>query len=454
MDVFAKRFAAVKNWGLVQFSTDLVVADLFNVDAFRQGPLPGLHTGVPMTEIFPEFVGSETVLANFAEGHDAPYELRDVNRMGPDGEVRYLDLTLLSGHPAGSGLLVIQDVTRRAVLQQTVNQQRYELLLLKSRSSGARHLGGEAILGNSPPIRQVRETIAKLGSVPQATVLLQGESGTGKNLVARVIHHRSMPPEAPFVDINCAALPENLMEAELFGYEKGAFTHATVSRAGLLEEAGGGTILLDEIGELPLTLQAKLLSALETKTFRRLGGNRQVKVKARIIAATNRNLQEEVAAKRFRGDLFYRLNVVAIHLRPLRELGEDVLAIADHLLAAFAREMNKPISGLSEKARKMLLQHDWPGNVRELSNCLERAVIFNDTGRIEADELAIGSGDAAAAADGWQVPPGGIALEDVERQLIQSALKQTANNKTRAARLLGLSRDTLRYRLEKFGIDS
>jgi transcriptional regulator with PAS, ATPase and Fis domain len=246
------------------------------------------------------------------------------------------------------------------------------------------------------------------------------------------------------------------LESELFGYEKGAFTHATVSRSGLFEEAQGGTVFLDEIGELPLNMQAKLLHVLETKKFRRLGSNKIIEVKARLISATNRDLQKEVSRKEFREDLFYRLNVVLIQLPPLRELGEDIILIATHLLKIFNIEFKKQVKGFTEDARQLLLTYQWPGNVRELSNCLERTMIFIEKDWIEAPDLVVFQPSfAQTVSDGllWTVPPDGIVLEDVERQLITSALKQAGKNKSKAARLLGLTRDTLRYRLEKYQLE-
>ena len=308
----------------------------------------------------------------------------------------------------------------------------------------------ESVLGNSPAIQKVRVTIEKLSEVPKATVLLQGETGTGKNLVARVIHYSSMPLDAPFVDINCAALPENLVESELFGYEKGAFTHATVSRPGLLEVAQGGTILLDEIGELPLNLQAKLLSVLETKQFRRLGSNKPTEVKVRAMAATNRDLHKEVVEGRFREDLYHRLNVVSLTLPPLRDLADDIILIAAHFLKVFILEFKKKVKGFTPAAEKALLGYTWPGNVRELSNCLERAMIFIEKDWIDEVDLVIGAPEQSSYGQEWAVPASGIELEEVERQFIISALRRTGGNKSKAARLLGLSRDTLRYRLEKY----
>jgi transcriptional regulator with PAS, ATPase and Fis domain len=407
---------------------------------------------------FPELVGSEAALAAVIRGEGDLYRLDYVNRIDADGQPTYWHLMALphsgSGGESSGGLLLVEEVSELARLQQALNQQRYEHVLLRQHAALRGRFLMDSILGDSPAICSLRENIKTLSTVPTATVLLLGESGTGKNLAARVIHHSAMPPDAPLVEINCGALPENLIEAELFGVEKGAFTHATTSRTGLLEEAEGGSVFLDEIGELPLNLQAKLLSALESKTIRRLGSNRAIRVNVRIIAATNRDLVAEVAAQRFREDLFYRLNVVTLTMPPLRTLGEDISTIAHHLLSVFNLELKKRVKGFTAAATDKLRHHHWPGNVRELSNCIERAMIFAQGEVIDAPELILsGVPQAASSEAGWQVPPEGIELEIVERQLILSALERAGRNKSKAARLLGLSRDTLRYRLEKYKLE-
>jgi two-component system response regulator AtoC len=366
--------------------------------------------------------------------------------------VSYLNLLFLSGEDKEKGTLILENSTEKAKILQEINQQKYELLLYKSVSSIRKQLLSEGILGHSREIQKVRELIQKISKVPSATVLLLGESGTGKNLAARVIHYSSMPPDAPIVDINCAAIPENLIESELFGYEKGAFTHATTTKMGLFEGAEGGTIFLDEIGELPLNLQAKLLSVLETKSFRRLGSNKSLEVKARIITATNRDIQQEVSEGKFRSDLFYRLNVVSITLPPLRKMGKDILLIAHHFINIYNIEFKKNVRGFTKEAEEALLNYPWPGNVRELSNCLERAMIFVNNEFLSQQDLLLHQPQNSQIEHTWQIPPEGISLEAVERNLILSALDRTRGNKSKAARLLGLTRDTFRYRLEKHGL--
>lgn len=455
MDALLKRILAMRRIGCWRFDADLKI--VWRDRIAKEMPASFDGGGGSLLTVFPELVGSEDTVAAVLGGERDDYRLEYVNRVSADGEATYWHLTLLAdaGADAGAGILLAEDVSGLARLQQTLNQQRYEQVLLRQHAALRGRFLMDSILGDSPAIAALRDQIKTLSKVSSATVLLLGESGTGKNLAARVIHYSAMPPDAPLVEINCGALPENLIEAELFGVEKGAFTHATASRAGLLEEAVGGSIFLDEIGELPLNLQAKLLSALESKTIRRLGSNKSIRVNVRIIAATNRDLQAEVAAQRFREDLFYRLNVVALTLPPLRTLGDDITTIAHHLLAVFNLEFKKRVKGFTPAAAEKLRGYRWPGNVRELSNSIERAMIFAQGDTLDAPDLIL-SGilqTPAAAESEWEVPAEGITLEAVERRLILSALKRAGGNKSKAARLLGLSRDTLRYRLEKFDIE-
>jgi transcriptional regulator with PAS, ATPase and Fis domain len=449
MNETTKQLLAHKNLGMILFDCDFTVIETNPVaeSIFMAIALPSPQKD--FLEAFPEFIGSEQLIRDIVEKRDVHFRLDYVNRSDAQGQLHFLNLLVLSDDEPGRGLLVVEDVTERAMMLQELNQHRYELLLYKSSAAFRKQFLSESILGESPSIQQVRNTIQKLSKIPNATVLLLGETGAGKDLAARVIHYSSMPAEAPFVDINCAALPENLIESELFGYEKGAFTNATVSRPGLLEEAEGGTIFLDEIGELPLNLQAKMLSVLETKQFRRLGSNKPINVNLRIITATNRDLHKEVGEKRFREDLFYRLNVVTLTLPPLRKLGKDILIIADHFLKIYNLEFKKRAKGFTEAAKKKLLAYSWPGNVRELSNCLERAMIFLENEWVDDTDLITSQLEQSQPTGEWIVPAAGISLQEVERQLIVSALEQALGNKSEAARLLGLTRDTLRYRMEK-----
>ena len=450
MDKTIRHLLNLKQMGMVLFDNRfrIVEMDITAETLLSRLSASSLHTH--LLEVFPELIGMESVLMDVLHNKAVDCELDYINRVDANNQRWYLRLLVLR-EASGLGLLTIEDITQQARVMQEMNQQKYALLLAKSRMGSHEPGLSDALLGDSIPIRQVRDTISQLRNAPSATVLLLGETGTGKSLAARLIHYHSMPMEAPFVDINCAALPANLMESELFGYEKGAFTDATTSRAGLIEEAQGGTIFLDEIAELPLNLQSKLLSSLEEKKIRRLGSNRPIAINARIISATNRDLNKELAEKRFREDLYYRLNVVTIVLPPLRSLGDDILTIADHLLDAYNIEFKKRVEGFTQDAEKKLSRHTWPGNVRELRNCLERTMIFIQKSRIEASDLEIFGLQPSQPEQPWVVPTTGIKLEDVEYQLIHSAVDQADGNKSKAARLLGISIDTLRYRLKKYG---
>jgi len=327
-----------------------------------------------------------------------------------------------------------------------------------------RQVGGGAtpdeILGASPAIEEVRAIVAKV-SAARTTVLVTGESGTGKEVVARTIHERSDRRGEPFIAINCGAIPEGLIESELFGHEKGSFTGATGAKSGLFEVAGSGTLFLDEVGELPPQVQVKLLRVLQERKIRRVGGSQDMPVAARILAATNRDLAEEVRAGRFREDLFYRLNVIQIRMPPLRERREDVPAFLDHFLARFAAEQGRPVPRLSAEASRLLHAYDYPGNLRELANVVERAVTLADGDEIGAEVLPAavrGARAAPVAADGLaELPPEGIdlqaQLDGIERRLLEEALLRCGGVKTEAAKLLRLTFRSLRYRLAKYGID-
>ncbi|MEO7971188.1 MAG: sigma-54 dependent transcriptional regulator [bacterium] len=318
----------------------------------------------------------------------------------------------------------------------------------------------EQIVGQSPAMREMLELAHKVAESEVSSVLLQGESGTGKDLVAKAIHYHSTRSTAPFVAINCAALPGTLIESELFGYEKGAFTDAKARKEGLFEQAEGGTLFLDEIGELELSLQAKLLRVLEEGSFRRVGGLKDLPLDVRVIAASNRDLRTEGEAGRFRSDLFYRLSVIQIDIPPLRERGDDVRLLAEHYLTSFRQRLRKNIGTISREALETFSRYEWPGNVRELRNVIERAMILEDGEEISTrylprnltdDGLTSGgsSGDGTQQANHFRLPPRGVSLEDVEMSLVRQAIERSDGNQTKAAELLGISRDQLRYRLKK-----
>jgi len=312
------------------------------------------------------------------------------------------------------------------------------------------------ILGRSPAILEVMERVrqvAALGETPP--VLITGETGTGKGLVARTLHTSGPRAGKPFIDVNCTALPANLMEAELFGYERGAFTDAKESKLGLFEAAEGGFLFLDEIGDLELSLQGKLLRAIEERMVRRVGGIRDRRVDVRIVAATNRDLEQEVRRNQFRGDLYFRLAVILLHLPPLRSRGDDILLLAEHFLQRFSAKYGKDVRRIDDRAKEALLAYPWPGNIRELSHLMERAVLWSRDSTLAVEQLALPAfsppeSEPARAADGTGMTGGD--LSQWERSMIERAMREAGGNQTKAAQRLGITRDTLRYRLKKFGL--
>jgi DNA-binding NtrC family response regulator len=328
---------------------------------------------------------------------------------------------------------------------------RREVRLL--RANQAQPYSFERIVGASASLATVKALLRKIATSPATTVLLSGESGTGKDLAAKVIHYNSSRASKPFMNITCSALPETLLESELFGHERGAFTGADRQKRGLLETADGGTVFLDEIGEMVPALQAKLLRFLEEKTFKRVGGAVDIQVDVRVIAATNRNLQEEVRAGKFREDLFYRLNVLPITLPPLRDRVEDIPVLVTFYLDAYNTEFKKRVRGVTPDAMKRLQAYGWPGNIRELRNAVERAMLLAEGETLTADDFTLGGGASVRLGEGVELPATGIDLEQLERSLVVQALERTGWNQTRASALLGLNRDQIRYRIEKFHLE-
>jgi DNA-binding NtrC family response regulator len=332
---------------------------------------------------------------------------------------------------------------------------RRQIATLTSDKRGATAL--QAIVGGSPAMEALRNMIGRLAGSEATTVLIEGESGCGKEVVARAVHFQSARADRPFLQVNCAALPEQLLESELFGHERGAFTDAHTQKRGLFETAEGGSVMLDEIGDLPPGGQAKLLRLLENKTFRRVGGVQELRADVRVIAATNVDLEERVAEGRFRSDLFFRLNVVRFVVPPLREHLEDIPGLAAHFIARFDQEMGREVKGVSPSAMELLRSYHYPGNVRELRNVIERAFILHaGIDEIRPEHL---TPEVRKAVPGRRpekiVPPvgeQGLVLDDVERKLIAEAMERASGNQSKAARLLGVSRDTLRYRLKKHGM--
>jgi two-component system response regulator PilR (NtrC family) len=329
------------------------------------------------------------------------------------------------------------------------------------RSEQQREFDGEQIFGSSEKMRDVLENVKKIARSGTSTILIRGETGVGKDLIARVIHYSSPASKGPFVVLNCSAVPENLLESELFGHEQGAFTDARKHKRGLLEMADRGTLFMDEIGEMPAALQAKLLRVLETKTFRRLGSTNDVRVHVRFIAATNLDLFQEIEARRFREDLYYRLSVIPIYVPPLRERREDIGLLIRYFLDRYNHELGGRVQRISERAMELLTRHRWPGNVRELRNIVERLVLMHPGPEVQPEDLP----------EQFRLPPPSpaapvleedviiraarvVPLAEVEKAAIRDALEKVKGNKTRAAELLGISRQTLRTKVKEYAIET
>jgi len=417
-----------------------------------------------------EFAPDAVVLDYNLPGMDGLEVLKELKRRDPRANV-----VMLTGH--GSIDVAVQAMKQGAtdyltkpvaleelklVIERTLSQRRMEgtLAYYSERDAGAS--GVAQLIGNSPAMGALKEKLHKLldgeRSIRQGAgppVLILGETGTGKELVARTLHYDGVRRCAPFIEMNCASIPATLLEAELFGYERGAFTDARQRKAGLVEAAQGGTLFLDEIGEVDLAIQAKLLKLLEDRRVRRLGGLRELTVDVRFIAASNRNLETMVKEGRFRADLFFRLRIVEIRVPPLRERGDDIVVLARKFLKMHAARYGKADLALSASAERALRQYPWPGNVRELRNAVEQAVLLAHDKVVDATqfpfcELLAAAGGAMESGAAAGAP--GMNLGAVERDLVLQALAHTQGNVTRAAQLLGISRDTLRYRMEKHGI--
>jgi DNA-binding NtrC family response regulator len=368
----------------------------------------------------------------------------------------------------------IQFEELRVTMQNAVEAGALRTELESLRGEARRRNSNHEMVGVSRKITELMKFVHKVAASEASTILIQGESGTGKDLAAKAIHYGSSRAERPFVAVNCSAIPESLMEAELFGHEKGAFTDAKAMKKGLFEVADQGTLFLDEIGELSPLLQAKLLRVLEDQMIRRVGGVRDIQVDVRVIAASNRDLEREVREGRFRQDLYYRLAIIAIVLPPLRERKEDILPLVEFFLAHYNRKFRKSVRGASEETQRLLVGYDWPGNVRELRNALERAMILAEGSELKPEDLPIavanGKSEATSAEaslngtteglgsgsrrrlPALSIPEGGTSLEDVEHALVELALLESRGNQIRAAKLLDISRDALRYKMKKFGL--
>lgn len=344
--------------------------------------------------------------------------------------------------------ILLSKAVETGSLRQEVSQFKSQLTSQFSMNS---------IVGQSDQMKEVIALVKKVAQSDASTIFLHGESGTGKDLIAKVIHYSSKRSDKPFMDINCTALPETLIESELFGYEKGAFTDAKVLKKGFFELADGGTIYLDEIADMKSSTQAKLLKVIENKTFKRIGGVKDIAVDIRVIASSNKNIEEEIKNGNFREDLYYRLQVIPLRLPPLRERSEDIILLINAFINQFNNEFKKNVIGVSKEAKKSFLNYAWPGNIRELKNVIERAMILENEEYILPEHLPIELSKQNVPGKDLSesrvtIPPGGLNIEMVEKELITQALEQSKWNQTKAARLLNLTRDALRYRMQKFGI--
>ncbi len=343
-------------------------------------------------------------------------------------------------------LLTVQKALETTKLRREVRELRRHL---------QHEFGFDRIIGQDDSMLKLFEVVRDIARSSATTVFLRGETGTGKDLVARVIHYNSDRAPKPFMNITCTAITESLLESELFGHERGAFTDARNMKKGLFELADGGTVFLDEVGDMPATLQGKLLRFLEDRTFRRVGGTEEIRVDVRILAATNRDIERAIEDGHFRRDLMFRLNVVPIYLPALRERGDDIRFLSQYFVSKFATEFKKDVTTITQGANEKLAGYPWPGNVRELRNVCERAMLLCKGSAVEAEDIVLGRiepGGSEGEIEGVRLSPNGIDFDKLETQLLKQALARAGNNQTKAAKLLKMSRDTFRYRLEKHGL--
>jgi DNA-binding NtrC family response regulator len=413
--------------------------------------------GKPVDEVFQLTSASPSLatLITQAFSEDALQDLPTGATLIPrEGELQAINGTLAPIHDHHGVISGAVLVFGRVAESADPNRPR---VAAGSPASEGADIGSFKIIALSPRMKQVLAFARRVAQSEVSSILLEGESGTGKDVLAQFLHHYGRRRQGPFVALNCAAIPEALLESELFGYEKGAFTDARSAKSGILELASGGSIFFDEIGEMPLTIQAKLLRVLEEQCFRRLGGVRDIQVDVRVIAATNRRLTAAIEEGRFRLDLYYRLNVIQVSLPALRERREDILPLAEHFIQVYNSKFKRDIQGILPGAAAALMSHAWPGNVRELRNVVERAMVLEETDRIQPSSLFITSvkGDLSSlkpSAAEESDPTFQASLAETEKNLVMKALQKASGNQTRAALLLGITRDTLRYKMKKFNL--
>ena len=413
--------------------------------------LDDLDNGKNLVDLLPEYFGMEYELNQILTEKKDKLSIEKVNRVNSKGEITYLNF--LATKYENSLLILVSNSTIQSSLEQKIQQHINEIKILKESITLLKKDALSNILGSSSEISVVKKFIKKIANIKETTILLTGESGTGKSLIANGIHNYSENSDTPFVEINCATIPSALLESELFGHVKGAFTTAIESKKGLLEEADGGTLFLDEIGELPLEIQPKFLSFLESKKFRRVGSTKELNVNTRIIAATNKDLEKAVEEKEFRQDLYYRINVAALKIPSLRERPDDISILAKYFVNMFALSFNKSKIRLTNEAMDKLINYSWPGNIRELKNCIERAMIFTETDEISSEDILISENELKNKNEsGFFFPNEGISLVEIEKNYLISAMKKANGNQSKAAKLLNLSLDTFRYRIKKYNL--
>ena len=452
MDRFVESFFIDQNIGYLVFDFKLnliKISEKFNKDYINSN----IKIGENLFDLLPVFFGSDDLINKVQSGKRDVLRLENINIYNTQGELSYVNYYLVSDLENENIIIFLTDSTEKSNLQQKLQQQQNEIKILKESISYYQNNSLESIWGTSAEIEAIKKFIIKVANIKETTILLTGESGTGKTLVAKAIHNLSENSNSPFVEINCASIPETLLESEIFGHVKGAFTNAVENKLGLIEEAEGGTLFLDEIGELPLSLQPKLLSFLETRKIRQVGSTKEISVNTRIITATNKDLKKAISSKEFREDLFYRINVVSFKIPSLKERTSDIISISENFIKILSLEFNKRIIGLTTEAKHKLLNYHWPGNIRELKNIIERALIFCENDHLDHFDLIISDEDLEKNNRKLQeIPDEGISLIDLEKKYIKSALAKSQGNQTNAAKLLGLSLDTFRYRIKKFNI--